>query len=78
MDEDEVSLARLSHLAHIESPDAGVNFETAYRLGRQKGYRLLAHTGNMIFIHEKFASIFPEAADDSNYLSYFDRSWQRG
>lgn len=51
--------------------DGGVNFRTCYELGRSKGYKLYKHIGNMIFIDEKYDSIYPELADDENYLKYF-------
>ena len=39
----------------------GASFITMLRLGKAKGYFLLWHTGNMIFLLKKYKKYFPEA-----------------
>lgn len=53
----------------------GVNFKTCYELGKRKGYRLVTHTGNMIFIDEEYSNYFDNLLDDSNYLECFENLW---
>ena len=48
------------------------------RLGREKGYFLLCHTGNMIFVDSKYwASHFPDvnAHPEMDADQYFNRAW---
>lgn len=40
--------------------DEGANYRTMYELGVMKGYFLLCHTGNLIFVRKDFRSLFPE------------------
>ena len=49
-------------------------------LGLEKGYFLLCHTGNLIFIDEQYKALFPEVQGKHPLLdfeSYFDRAWLR-
>ena len=54
-------------------------YEHTVRLGLAKGYFLLVHTGNLIFIDNKYRKLFPEVKGDglSNSELYFNRSWVR-
>ena len=62
-------------LSRSGKDNGGVNFKTCYDLGRTKGYRLFTHTGNLIFIHEKYSHLFPDLATDDNYFKYFLSGW---
>jgi hypothetical protein len=62
----------------------GVNFNTAVTLAKEKGYVLLIHTGNCIFIREDYVQYIPEAKEfysneDSGTLAkqleLFKTSW---
>lgn len=46
-------------------------------LGIHKGYFLLCHTGNLVFVHNEFRRLFPEIIGDglSNSELYFNKSW---
>jgi len=50
----------------------GVNFMTMVELGWRKGYKLFAHTGNCIFIHDYYAPLFniPD-----NPMELFNPKW---
>lgn len=39
----------------------GANYSYMKKLGEVKGYKLLIHTGNMIFVLNKYAALFPDA-----------------
>lgn len=56
----------------ILSKRTGVNFMTCYELGKEKGYKFFYHTGNMIFLDEKYKDIIDTPLDP---LSYFNKSW---
>jgi hypothetical protein len=56
----------------ILSKRTGVNFMTCYELGKEKGYTFFYHTGNMIFLDEKYKDIIDTTLDP---LSCFNRSW---
>lgn len=55
----------------------GSSYTSMVKLGIDKGYFLLAHKGNCIFILNKYRKLFPEIEGDglSNAEMYFDRSW---
>ena len=55
------------------TPEQGANFSKMLYLGINKGYELLCHTGNMIFIDKKYSSLFPEVEGLS--FSLFNESW---
>ena len=46
-------------------------------LGSLKGYFLLCHTGNLIFIQHEYKHLFPEIVGNPlfDYKDYFDYSW---
>jgi len=55
----------------------GASYSAMVMLGLSKGYFLLAHKGNCIFILNKYRNLFPEIDGDgvANADQYFDRSW---
>lgn len=57
--------------------DGGAGYRPMVELGIEKGYFLLCHTGNLIFIDDKYRSLFPEVEGDPlvNANLYFNRSW---
>jgi len=61
----------------IGHPQHGTCYKQMVRLGILKGYFLLAHKGNCIFILNKYRKLFPEIEGDGleNADLYFDRSW---
>ena len=62
----------------VNSPERGTGYRPMLELGISKGYFLLCHTGNMIFIDDKYRKDFPEVAGDGfNHRNYFNRSWMR-
>jgi len=58
--------------------------KTGYRmmtqLGIDKGYFLLCHTGNLVFVDEAWRTHFPEIVGNGidNYEQYFNESWLNG
>lgn len=59
--------------------DGGASYRTMVKLGIEKGYFLLAHTGNLVFVDKKYRKLFPEIIGDglSNANLYFKRDWLR-
>lgn len=57
----------------------GASYLSMLGLGSAKGYFLLAHTGNLIFIDIKYRNLFPEIEGDglSNTELYFNYNWLR-
>lgn len=55
----------------------GTSYTPMVELGRSKGYFLLCHTGNLVFVDNKYRKLFPEIEGDglSNSEKYFNRSW---
>lgn len=47
-------------------PSKGANYSYMKRLGEAKGYTLLAHTGNIIFVLDKYAELFPDRDETFN------------
>jgi len=52
------------------APENGANYSIMLKLAKSKGYELLAHTGNMIFVQKKYIKKFPDKD------TTFDTSWQ--
>lgn len=52
-------------------------YSNTVALGIYKGYFLLCHTGNLIFIDNKYRDLFPEIEGDglTNSELYFNRGW---
>lgn len=60
--------------------DGGANYFAMALLGITKGYFLLCHTGNMIFVDERYKHLFPEIEGDPlrDIDLYFNRAWLKG
>jgi hypothetical protein len=57
--------------------DGAGTYRNTAELGISKGYFLLVHCGNLIFVDNKYRRLFPEAEGDglSNSDLYFNRAW---
>lgn len=57
--------------------DGAANYFAMALLGIKKGYFLLCHTGNMVFVDEKYRGLFPEIEGDPlrDIDLYFNRAW---
>jgi hypothetical protein len=55
-------------------PERGASFITMLRLGIEKGYFLLCHTGNMIFVSNEYKELFPDIDEVTTEL-FFNKSW---
>lgn len=55
----------------------GAGYLPMVELGIQKGYFLLCHTGNLVFIDQQYWEKFPEIKEDpiTNPDEYFNKSW---
>jgi hypothetical protein len=55
------------------SAQGGAGFRPMLKLGIEKGYFLLCHIGNMVFVDEKYRALFPEVDIDpmENPQAYF-------
>jgi hypothetical protein len=55
----------------------GSSYSSMVQLGIQKGYFLLCHNGNCIFILDKYRKLFPEITGDGvvNAEEYFNSAW---
>jgi len=51
---------------HDGTEPTGTAFTPMVELGKQKGYSLLVHVGNLIFIDNKYSYLFPEINYDVN------------
>lgn len=56
---------------------AGSSYSAMVMLGIAKGYFLLTHHGNCIFVENSFRSLFPEMEGDGfkNWEKYFSNAW---
>lgn len=59
------------------SEEKGASYKAMVVLGIEKGYFLLCHTGNLIFVRNEYLELFPEIVGDglSNSELYFNKSW---
>lgn len=59
--------------------DGAANYFAMALLGITKGYFLLCHTGNMVFVDEKYRDLFPDIVGDplTDIELYFNRGWLR-
>jgi hypothetical protein len=59
------------------SKEQGSSYAMMNKLGEEKGYFLLCHTGNLIFIDNKYKKLFPEVKFDpiTNHNKFFNTSW---
>lgn len=58
--------------------DGGAGYYPMVWLGIRKGYRLLCHTGNLVFIREDDKEFFPELKGKDPFIhldQYFNRGW---
>ena len=57
--------------------DGAANYFAMALLGIKKGYFLLCHTGNMVFVDERYKYLFPEITGDPlrDIDFYFNRAW---
>ena len=58
--------------------DGAAGYFRGVELGLEKGYFLLCHTGNLVFVDEQYKHLFPEVKSrhpliDSEF--YFNRAW---
>src|SRR6185436_10679675 len=53
----------------VENKKEGSSYLPMVELGIEKGYFLLCHTGNLIFILDKYRKLFPEVEGDGLYNS---------
>jgi len=61
------------------NPDGAGTYRNTVELGIGKGYFLLCHTGNLVFVANEYRELFPEIEGDglSNAELYFNRAWLR-
>lgn len=59
------------------STSEGSSYKTMVELGIERGYFLLCHTGNLVFIDTKYKKKFPEVKGNpiTDYKNYFNYSW---
>lgn len=57
-------------------PDRGASFCTMNRLAQDKGYFLLCHTGNNIYVDLKYKELFPEIHLIVTSHYFFNYSWR--
>lgn len=57
--------------------DGAAGYTETLKLGISKGYFLLVHCGNLIFVDNQYRDLFPEIEGDglSNWKLYFNNSW---
>jgi|SRR6185369_10433002 len=57
--------------------DGAGTYRNTVELGIEKGYFLLCHTGNLVFLANEYRELFPEIEGDglSNAELYFKRDW---
>lgn len=61
----------------ISDPKDGTPYRPMVQLGIDKGYFLVAHTGNLTFVLNEYRELFPEIIGDGleNASEYFNTSW---
>ncbi len=57
--------------------DKGTSYAPMVELGKSKGYFLLCHVGNLVFVDEQYKNLFPEVTADPIEKAevFFDTSW---
>jgi hypothetical protein len=57
--------------------DGAAGYLAGVQLGLEKGYFLLCHTGNLVFVANEYRDLFPEIEGDglSNSELYFNTAW---
>ena len=65
--------------APVSDLQHGTGYLPMVQLGISKGYVLLCHTGNLVFLRADHHKLFPEIQGTGieNYPLYFNNSWQR-
>lgn len=65
--------------AYRYNKEGGAGYLPMVKLGIEKGYFLLAHTGNLVFVDKQYKKLFPEVKGDGvkNADEYFKRDWLR-
>lgn len=60
--------------------DGGVGYWTMTTLALESGYFLLAHTGNLVLVHQRYQHLFPECKPHPllEWELYFNRGWVKG
>ena len=58
----------------------GTSYRVMLKLGMQKGYFLLCHIGNMVFVQNEYKALFPELTSNpvTQADDYFDYRWING
>lgn len=72
----EINSGFAPYVFHV-SEEKGASYKAMVQLGIEKGYFLLCHTGNLIFVKNEYRGLFPEIVGDglSNSELYFNKSW---
>jgi hypothetical protein len=57
--------------------EGGAGYRVMVELGIEKGYFLLCHTGNLVFVDKQYKKLFPEVKGDGlkNAEQYFKTDW---
>lgn len=57
--------------------EGGAGYLPMVKLGLSKGYFLLCHTGNLVFVDKQYKKLFPEIKGDGlkNSEEYFRKNW---
>jgi hypothetical protein len=57
--------------------EGGAGYKPMVELALAKGYFLLCHTGNLVFVDDKYKRLFSEITNDpiENHNLYFKRDW---
>lgn len=63
--------------APVSDLQHGTGYLPMVQLGIEKGYTLICHTGNLIWVLDEHAHLFPEITADpiNDYELYFNKSW---
>lgn len=72
----EINSSLTPYVWHV-SEEKGASYKAMVELGIEKGYFLLCHTGNLVFMKNEYRELFPEIIGDglSNFELYFNKSW---
>jgi hypothetical protein len=64
-------------ISPVSDPERGTGYSPMLQLGIMKGYFLLVHTGNLIFVLNEHRALFPEIVGDGlmNWKEYFKTDW---
>jgi hypothetical protein len=61
----------------VSDSERGTAYKPMVELGISKGYFLLCHTGNLIFVRNEYRKLFPEVIGNGvdNWQLYFQTKW---